>query len=141
MDQQISGALVTERLLAVLSVSFAVLALALACVGLYGVMAYDVARRVREIGIRIALGATRAHVIGQTLRPASVVTIAGIGAGLPIAIGLSGILTDVLFGLTATDFTTLIAAIGIVAATALVAGYLPARRAAAVDAGITLKVE
>jgi len=141
MDEQIGAALVGERLLATLSGSFAALALVLACIGLYGVMSYDVARRLRDIGIRLALGARRAQVVGQVLREASIVTILGTGLGVAGAIAASCLVSTFLFGLAPNDPGTLAFAMAVLSVTSLVAGYLPARRAARVDPAVTLRTE
>jgi predicted permease len=141
MDEQIGAALVIERLVTTLSTVFAVLAVVLACVGLYGVMSYDVARRSRDIAIRLALGATRVEVLQQVLRQASIITLVGMAVGLAAAVGSARLLSSLLFGLAPDDLPTLSAAAALLGATALVAGYLPARRAAHVDPAVTLRTE
>ena len=139
MDEQIDAALISERLLAVLSGAFAALALALACVGLFGVVSYGVSRRMKEIGIRIALGATGARMLGRVLGQACLITAIGLIAGVPISMATARLLEGVLFGLTPADARTLMLAVGVLTATALVAAYLPAHRAARVDPAITLR--
>jgi predicted permease len=141
MDEQIGASLVAERLLAALSSAFAVLALVLACVGLYGVMSYDVARRSRDIGIRLALGAPRAQVLGQVLRQSSAVTMLGIVIGTGAAMAAARTLSTFLFGLDSNDRATLVFTIAVLGLTSLVAGYLPARRASRVDPAVTLRTE
>jgi predicted permease len=141
MREQIEASLVTERLLATLSGAFGALALLLACVGLYGVISYDVTRRRRDIGIRLALGATRAEVLGGVLRQVGTIAIAGLGTGLVAAWFASQLVSDFLFGVTARDPFTLGAAFFLLAVTALLAGYMPARRAAQVDPAVTLRAE
>ena len=141
MEEQIGAALVGERLLAVLSASFALLALLLACVGLYGVTSGDVARRSRDIGIRLALGARRAQVLGQILRQASAVTSLGVGVGAVAAIAATRTLSSLLYGIPANDLTTLFVSTALLMATALTAAYLPARRASRLDPAITLRAE
>jgi predicted permease len=141
MDQQIRAALVSERLLASLSGWFALLALVLASVGLYGMISSIVSRRLRDIGIMLALGARRAHVVGQVLRYAAVVTGAGLVVGIPAALAASGTLSSFLYGLAPDDVVTLASSVLVLGATALIAGYLPARRAARVDPAITLRAE
>jgi predicted permease len=133
MHEQLDVALVRERLLAGLSTGFALLALILASVGLYGVVSYGVARRMREIGIRMAVGARGVVVLAQILRETLVVAIVGIAAGVAATLYGAKVLSSFLFGLSANDPGTLIAVAAVLLATALAAGYLPARRAARVD--------
>jgi len=141
MRQQIDASLVTERLLAALSAAFGALALLLACLGLYGVMSFDVTRRRRDIGIRLALGATRFTVLAGVLRQAGTIAGAGLGLGLMGAWFASRLMENFLFGLTPRDPYTLAVAAFALAITALVAGYLPARRASHVDPAVTLRAE
>ena len=141
MEEQVTASLTGERLLATLSSAFGVLALVLACVGLYGVMSCDVAGRSREIGIRLALGARRSQILRQVLRQAFVVTVVGIGVGAAGALAASRMLSTVLFGLTPNDPATLVVTIILLAVTALLAGFFPARRAAGVDPAVTLRAE
>jgi predicted permease len=133
MEQQVDAALVRERVLASLSTGFGLLALALACVGLYGVMSYSVARRGREIGIRIALGASRMTVLQQILRETLAVALAGVALGLGAALAATQIVSRFLFELTPRDPLTLAMAASLLLLTTAVAGFLPARRAAHVD--------
>ena len=141
MRQQIDASLVTERLLATLSSAFGALALLLACLGLYGVISFDVTRRRRDIGIRLALGATRFMVMAGVLRQAGTIAAAGLGLGLIGAWFASRLVADFLFGLTPRDPYTLAVVAFALAMTALVAGYLPARRASHVDPAVTLRAE
>jgi predicted permease len=141
MEEQISASLVGERLLASLSASFALLALVLACVGLYGVMSYEVSQRVRDIGIRLALGASGRQILGRVLGQASVTTVVGIGLGVAGATAAARTLSSILFELTSSDTASLVLAIALLTATALAAAYLPALRAARVDPAITLRAE
>jgi putative ABC transport system permease protein len=141
LTDTVDVSLLTERLLATLSSVFGCLATFLAALGLYGVMAFMVARRTREIGIRMALGAARRDVVWMVLR--ETLTLAGIG----VAIGLAGayavtrLVQNQLFGVQPTDLLTLAAAsLGIAAVTAL-AGYIPARRATAIDPMSALRWE
>ena len=133
MTQQIDATLIPERLLAKLSTAFAAVALLLACVGLYGVMAYNVARRRREIGLRIALGALPATILRRVLREASVVAVLGILLGLPMALAATRLLTTFLFGLEPHDAATLVGTVGVLLGISLVAGLVPARRASIID--------
>jgi predicted permease len=133
MDQQLDAALVSERLLASLSSGFGLLALLLAAVGLYGVMSYGVARRAREIGIRMALGATRGIVLRRVLRESMLLAAAGVGIGLGAALLTTRVVAAFLFGLSPGDPATLATVAALLIATTLLAGLLPARRAARVD--------
>jgi putative ABC transport system permease protein len=129
----VDAQLVRERLLAALSGFFGGLALLLASVGLYGVIAYSVQRRSREIGIRIALGAKRGTVIWMVMRHCMVLIGAGLAAGLPLALWLSKLVTSLLFGVAPGDPLAVAGATGLLIAVGGIAGYLPARRAALVD--------
>ena len=133
MEQTINEAMFTERMLAVLSAAFGLLATLLAAIGLYGLMAYTVARRTREIGIRMALGAERGTVVWLVLREVALLTGVGIAIGVPAALALSRLVASQLFGLSATDPITLIVATATLAIVGAAAGYLPARRAADVE--------
>jgi ABC-type antimicrobial peptide transport system permease subunit len=141
MDDQISKSLLIERLVASLSTVFGFLATLLAIIGLYGVMAYTVARRTREIGIRMALGAFQADVIWMVMREVLILVCIGIVAGLAGTIGLTRFVQTQLFGITPHDpFTLALAAAGL-AAVACAAGYIPALRASRVDAMQALRYE
>jgi predicted permease len=120
---------------------FGALALLLAALGVYGVLGYNVARRVREIGVRMALGARRGEVLRLILAEALTLTAAGVALGLLGAAALPRVLGGQLYGLSATDPATLAAAALVLAAAALVAGWLPARRATRVDPVVVLKGE
>ena len=141
MQQQLDAALIRERLLAKLSSGFGVLALLLAFVGLYGVMSYRVARRVREIGIRVALGATRGMVSRRVLRETLGVAVVGLGIGLAAAFATMKVVSAFLFQLSPRDPGMFAIVAVLLLATALVAGYLPARRAAGVDPMQALRSE
>ena len=130
-----------ERLIAAASSLFGLLALLLAAIGLYGVIAYGVARRTRELGIRMALGAPRAYVFWLILRETVVLVMIGIGVGLPAALATTRLVSSRLFGLSAADPFTISVAMGVLIGVALVAGYLPARRAARVDPMEALRCE
>jgi predicted permease len=133
VTDQLEISLLTERLLATLSSVFGCLATLLAALGLYGVMAFMVARRTREIGIRMALGAGRGTVVWMVLR--ETLTLAGIGVGIGLigAYAVTRLIQAQLFGVEPTDLLTMAAAsLGIAAVTAL-AGYIPARRATGID--------
>ena len=133
LEQQVDKSLVTERMLAMLATVFGCLATVLAAVGLYGVMAYLVVRRTREIGIRMALGANGGNVIWLVMR--EVMLLAGVGVliGLPAAWGLTRLVATQLFGIAPTDLPTMAMAAFGIAAVALLSGYLPAQRAVGID--------
>lgn len=131
--QQADESLYQERLIARLAGFFSALALLLACVGLYGVMAYSVARRRREIAIRVALGARRPDILGMILRQTLRLVLTGLAIGIPAALAAAGLLSAMLYGLSGIDWPTLAATAAIMTAIALIAGYLPARHAAGID--------
>jgi len=141
MDDQISNSLLTERLIASLSAVFGFLATLLAVIGLYGVMAYTVARRTREIGIRMALGAFQGDVIWMVMREVLLLVCIGIGAGLAAAIALSKFVQAQLYGVTPQDPVTITLAGLLLAAVACAAGYIPALRASRIDAMRALRYE
>lgn len=126
---QINESLQRERLLAALSGFFGGLALLLATIGLYGVMSYDVTRRRNEIGIRMALGAQRAQVLRMILGEVAMLIGVGLVVGLGLTMATTRFVESFLYGLTPNDPLTLCIAAGTLAAVAMVAGYLPARRA------------
>jgi len=141
MNDQIGWSLRTERLVASLSAIFGGLAMLLAVVGLYGVMAYTVTRRTREMGIRIALGATRARIIGMMMREASVMVLVGLSVGAVLALALANLIRNQLFGLDPHDPWTLIGASLSLAIAAGAAGFIPAARASSVDPTTALRRE
>ena len=141
MDQQVNNNVSQERLIATLSGFFGVLALLLAAVGLYGLMAHTATRRTREIGIRMALGAPRTNVLWLILRDGIVLVTLGAIIGIPAAIALTRFVASFLYGLTARDPATMILATVILAAVTALASFLPARRASKVDPMIALRYE
>ncbi len=130
-----------EITLARLCTLFAVLALVIACVGLYGTVAYKVARRTGEIGIRMALGAQRGRLVWMVMREVLVLAVVGIAVSVPAALAASKLVQSFLFGMQANDPLALAAAVGTLLVAAAVAGYLPARRAARVDPMVALRNE
>jgi predicted permease len=138
---QLQESLLRDRLMATLCGAFAFLAALLATLGLYGVIAYMVARRQNEIGVRMALGADRARVIGLVLREALVLLMVGIVAGVVIAIWSGRAAATMLYGLRPYDPVTLAAAVVLLGAIGLAASYAPARRAAALEPMIALRDE
>jgi predicted permease len=141
VDTTVEQSLFTERMLALLSAAFGLVATLLAAIGLYGVMAYTVSRRTREIGIRIALGAERNTVLWLVLREVVLITVAGIALAVPAALALGGLVRSQLFGVSATDPWTMLLAGVVLAAVALLAGWLPARKAARVQPILALRTE
>jgi predicted permease len=130
-----------ERTFAMLCSCFAILAVLIACVGLYGSMAYNVARRTNEIGIRMALGAERRRLMWMVLRDVLVMAAAGLVIGVPVAYASSHVVESFLFGLKANDPVVLASAAGVLLAAALVAGYGPASRASRLDPWTALRDE
>jgi ABC-type antimicrobial peptide transport system permease subunit len=141
LDEQVSRSLTTERMLAALSGSFGTLALLLSLVGLYGVMSFAVTQRTHEIGIRVALGATRFAAVWLVLRDALVMTAAGIALALPCVWALGRVVESQLYGVKPTDPGTIAAATLILCATALGAALIPAHRASSVSPTDALRLE
>jgi predicted permease len=141
LDDQVNRSLTTERLLAALSGSFGALALLLSLIGLYGVMSFVVTRRTREIGIRLALGATGASAIRLVLRDAVAMIAGGIAIALPCVAALGKLVQSQLFGVTATDPATVAAAAAVLAAGALAAAFIPAWRASNVNPTDALRLD
>jgi predicted permease len=139
--QRLDNDLFMERLLAKLSSFFALLALLLAGVGLYGVLSYDVARRTHEIGIRMALGAQRRDVIGLVMRETMLLVVIGVIIGLGASLGATRLIASLLYGLKPNDPLTIALAGLLLLTVAALAGYLPARRAARVDPMVALRHE
>ena len=141
LSDHIGRSLVQQRLIARLASFFGVLALLLACIGLYGLMSYAVARRTNEIGIRVALGAGKANVLWLILREALTLVVIGLAVGLVASLFTTKTATTLLFGLKPNDPLTIAVASSLLLLVALVAGYLPARRAAKVDPMTALREE
>jgi ABC-type antimicrobial peptide transport system permease subunit len=139
IEQDVRASMLQERLVASLSAVFGSLALLLAAIGLYGVMSYAVTRRRNEIGIRMALGAEPGSVMRLVLGQVALVTAAGLLFGVLVAVGAGRFVSTLLFGLAATDATMLAVAAVALAVAAIIAGYLPARRAARVDPMLALR--
>jgi predicted permease len=137
----IDRALVQERMIAKLSIAFGALAVGLACIGLYGLIGYQVVQRTNEIGIRMALGAERRYVLWTTLRRALVWTMAGVGLGIPLALLASRTAESLLFGLSPMDVVTLSAAAAIMVTLGALAAYIPAHRASRVDPLVALRYD
>jgi putative ABC transport system permease protein len=145
LADEVNGAVMRERLVATLSGVFGVIALALACIGLYGLLAFSVSNRTAEIGLRVALGAAPADVRRMVLRQAMGIVLAGLAIGLPTAWMCGRLasrqLAGLLFGLTSTDPATIATAVAALIAVAAAAGTLPARRAARIDPIVALRAE
>jgi predicted permease len=141
LSRQVEATMVQERMMATLASGFGLLALTLTCVGLYGLLAYSVAQRTREIGIRMALGAQGPRVVAMVLGSGARLVIIGIALGLPAAWAASRSVGSMLFGLTPTDPVTVAGAAIALAAAAQMAAYLPARRASRVDPLVALRHE
>jgi len=139
LEREIDDSLVRDRAMALLSSLFGVLAALLAAVGLHGVVAYGVERRRREIGIRLALGASRRTIASAIVRESGWLVAVGLGVGLVLSLALAGTARTLLFGLEPNDAATVTAAVIGLAAVALGASLIPARRAARVDPMTTLK--
>jgi predicted permease len=137
----VNRTLVQERMIAILLVAFGMLAVGLACLGLYGLIAYHVVQRTSEIGIRMALGAQRGHVLRTTLQRGLAWIVFGVAAGIPLALSASRVAQGLLFGLSATDPGTLTVAAAVMSATGLLAAYIPARRASRLDPMVALRRE
>jgi predicted permease len=132
-DQQMDNSLVTERMLASLSSVFGALATLLAAIGLYGVMAFMVQRRTREIGIRMALGARGGSVVWLVMREVLVLCAAGLAIGLPAAWAITRLVETQLFGIKAADPLTMALAVLGISSVAVLSGYIPARKATNID--------
>ncbi|MGH7867549.1 MAG: FtsX-like permease family protein, partial [Candidatus Dormibacteraceae bacterium] len=141
LDGIVSESSGQQRFVALLLGLFAALALTLASVGIYGVIAYSVAQRTHEFGIRMALGAQRGDVVKMVLREGMALAVAGAGVGVVAALGLTRFLQGLLYGVTPTDPGTFVAVPLVLISVALLACYIPARRAMKVDPLVALRYE
>lgn len=141
MDETVSRSIASKRFTMMLLAVFAGLALLLASIGIYGVLSYLVGQRTQEIGVRMALGAERFHVLRMILTDGARMTLVGIGIGVLAALGLTRLMSSVLFGVKTTDPPTFIIVALTLSAIALLACYIPARRAMKVDPMVALRYE
>ena len=141
MEQHVEMSLVRERMLALLATFFATLALILACIGLYGVMAYRVARRTREIGIRIAVGASQRSVVWMMMRETLLLVAIGAALGTLASLAANRYIAGQLFGVTPRDPVAIVVALSVLGIVTMVAGYLPARQASRIDPVRALRAE
>jgi predicted permease len=141
LKKSIDNSMIRERLIARLSILFGLLSLLLGCAGLYGMMAYSVARRTQEIGIRIAIGGQPHNVVWTVVSETLLLVLSGLLVGIPMALSLSRYLQSLLFGLTPTDGWSIFVVVVIVGFMALVASVIPARRATRIDPVTALRCE
>jgi ABC-type antimicrobial peptide transport system permease subunit len=137
----VDHSIIRERIMAVLGGFFGLLALLVAGLGIFGVMAFRVSRRTNEFGVRIALGATHGNIIALVLREVVVMFLIGSAIGCVLALALTGLSQNLLFGLSSTDPLTFVFAAATLGTAALLASYIPARRAMRVDPMVALRHE
>jgi putative ABC transport system permease protein len=141
MEEIVDRSLAQRRLTTALMVGFGGIALLLAAVGIYGVVAYGVTQRLREFGIRVALGATRRDVTRLVVWEGMSMALAGSIVGLLLAVAAAGVMSNLVFGVAPRDVASLIAATSVLMLVTIVASYIPSRRAASVDPGMSLRAE
>jgi ABC-type antimicrobial peptide transport system permease subunit len=141
LEQQVDANLATDRMVATLSTFFSLLTALVVAIGLYGVMTYAVTKRTREIGIRMALGAPSSAVVHSIMREVIVLVVAGVVLGVPCALALGRFVASLLFEVKPQDSLALSAATLLVSIVTLLAGYLPARRAASISPTVALRYE
>jgi putative ABC transport system permease protein len=141
MEQRFSKAIAQPRFRTILIALFAGVALVLACVGIYGVISYSVSQRTHEIGIRMALGAGRRNVLKLVIGQGAWLAIIGVAIGLGGAFALTRLMAGLLFGVTPTDAATFVSVPLVLILVALLACYIPARRATKVDPLVALRYE
>jgi putative ABC transport system permease protein len=141
MDDVFRSSVARPRFVMTLLASFALIAVVLAAVGIYGVLAHTVALRTNEIGVRMALGARRRQILGDVVRQGLTLSGIGLALGLGLALAMNRVLDSLVFGISATDPTTLAVVVGVVALVALCACLVPAGRAVRVDPMVALRYE
>jgi ABC-type antimicrobial peptide transport system permease subunit len=141
LGRQLDETLLTERLIALLSAGFGLLATLLATIGLYGVMAFVVARRTKELGLRMALGAARLNVVWLVMRDVLTLVAIGLAIGIPAAIGLGQLVASQLYGIQARDPWIAAGSVALLAAVGAVAGMIPATRASRIDPILAIRYE
>ena len=141
LDQQVARSITNQRLVAQLSAFFGILAVFLSCIGIYGLMSYIVSRRTNEIGIRIAIGASRADVRLLVMREIVLLVAIGTAVGIPITFAGSRLVANMLFGMHGVNWISLVGSVAGLLLVGLIAGYLPARRASRVDPMVALRYE
>jgi ABC-type antimicrobial peptide transport system permease subunit len=141
LEEVVNRSLASPRLVAELSSAFGALAALLASIGIYGVMSYAIVRRTNEFGVRMALGARRGDVQWMVLRETLRLVLVGVGAGLMLALILNRLMTSILFGLGPADPLAIGAAAALMIAVAILAGWIPARRATRIDPTVALRYE
>lgn len=141
MSEVVGSSLVRPRFLSLLLLAFSIMALVLATVGIYGVMAYSVSQRTQEIGVRVALGAQSSNILGMILSQGARLTLTGVGIGVIGAFALTRFMSTLLFEVSATDPTTFSGVVVVLISVSLLACYIPARRAMRVDPMLALRDE
>ena len=141
VEGQLDETLLTDRLIASLSAGFGLLATVLASVGLYGVMAFVVARRRKEMGLRLALGADPAGVVWLVMKEVLGLLAIGLAIGVPAAVGLGRLVSSQLYGIQPSDPWLALATVSVLTLVSAAAGFIPARRASLVDPNLALRYE
>jgi ABC-type antimicrobial peptide transport system permease subunit len=141
MNQRVEQSLTSDRMVARLAGAFGVLAMVLVCIGMYGIMSYAVSARTSEIGIRMALGARKSSVLWLIFRESSLLVLIGAAIGLPAVFAAGKWISSLLFGVKPADPVTLASATALIFAAAIVACYIPARRAMSIDPVVALRYE